>query len=737
MPSIVPCETRSSPASPVQSPPRKKFKFSLKLKSKKKGNLKSASTGDNEHESKEQKCRKAECVQNNKEDKETTANGPSVQDDTSTSLADETEMVTPPLPFAGLANLGNTCYVSAVLQVLRYCPEFLKSLANLDEISAQNGTLKGQGTILTDDDSTLDNEDVTFSRPNIIRSVHKLTSEMENAEEDYNKMGMEAEQVKNRSGCTTLAVRPREFVKEFSGLRPMFGEYQQHDAQEFLRAFLSLVEEDCVGLVKGDQKDSVKENTMPPNSSESKVRGGCKYPNSNEDDIVETVAEPTSMMSTADSTRSEADCPEEQSNPTLSCASKTVTPKSFPNDFNCPKCAASSDDTNLVKRLFEGTLLLQTCCLNCEGVRRRYEKFQDISVPVQNSKHENSSDNLEEVNAFSDSEDESEKDVNLSWAISKFASVERLNGENKYFCDSCATLTEAEISTYFERLPRVLTIHLKRFQTSYGQSLYSSSWVTKVTKSLHTPQQLSLKQWCSKTCSERSAVYNLFGVVMHSGMSSCSGHYLSYVNVDILNDQDVVSGVSPRKPSKCGCGADENGDENTVCPKTDEEAMEIESDCIKEDVKAVDQDESCSSPWGADITRYFKPLRKSKVSVQKSTVGNLSCKEDTATCEKSTCSADSSGDKTPLTPAKICGQEPTDLSMNRHSTAETATNGEHSDPKCLDTSNTDSPVSTSHAKWLKFDDAEVQEISGKDMNEILSPSSSCYSTPYLLFYFRS
>ena len=56
---------------------------------------------------------------------------------------------------------------------------------------------------------------------------------------------------------------------------------------------------------------------------------------------------------------------------------------------------------------------------------------------------------------------------------------------------------------------------------------------------------------------------------------------------------------------------------------------------------------------------------------------------------------------------------------------------------CEDTCNSkddDSNILTS--TWLKFDDAEVQEISAKDMDEILSPSTSCYSTPYLLFYYR-
>ena len=142
--------------------------------------------------------------------------------------------------------------------------------------------------------------------------------------------------------------------------------------------------------------------------------------------------------------------------------SYTNTPKS------APKIGAScSDNGNIVKHLFEGTLLLQTCCLNCEGIRQRYESFQDISVPVQNTTKTDTSEDTFGSN-LSDSEDDTEHDLNLSWAISKFASVERLSGDNKYFCDNCATLTEADISTYFEKLPQVLTIHLKRFQTSYG-----------------------------------------------------------------------------------------------------------------------------------------------------------------------------------------------------------------------------------------------------------------------------
>lgn len=37
----------------------------------------------------------------------------------------------------------------------------------------------------------------------------------------------------------------------------------------------------------------------------------------------------------------------------------------------------------MLKRLFQGQLVLQTRCLECECYTERREDFQDISVPVQ------------------------------------------------------------------------------------------------------------------------------------------------------------------------------------------------------------------------------------------------------------------------------------------------------------------------------------------------------------------
>lgn len=41
--------------------------------------------------------------------------------------------------------------------------------------------------------------------------------------------------------------------------------------------------------------------------------------------------------------------------------------------------------------------------------------------------------------------------------------VEKLFADNKYFCDECKTLTNAERSIHYDVIPNILTLHLKRF----------------------------------------------------------------------------------------------------------------------------------------------------------------------------------------------------------------------------------------------------------------------------------
>ena len=122
-------------------------------------------------------------------------------------------------------------------------------------------------------------------------------------------------------------------------------------------------------------------------------------------------------------------------------------------------------------KLFQGQLLHQTKCMTCEDAKKRFEDFQDISAPVQNETRTH-----DPRIAFAFSPTPKKKGYNknsLCWALSQFATVEHLTGDNKYFCENCLTHTEAEITTCFDKLPKIFTIHLKRFTANSLSGYFS------------------------------------------------------------------------------------------------------------------------------------------------------------------------------------------------------------------------------------------------------------------------
>lgn len=70
-----------------------------------------------------------------------------------------------------------------------------------------------------------------------------------------------------------------------------------------------------------------------------------------------------------------------------------------------------------------------------------------------------------------------------------------------------------------------------------GQSL---GYVTKLSGNLATPMHLRLCQWCSSDCEHRNQTYELFGVIMHNGCSTGSGHYLTYVRASAEAEKWIV-----------------------------------------------------------------------------------------------------------------------------------------------------------------------------------------------------
>ncbi|KAL1923768.1 uncharacterized protein VTP21DRAFT_8748 [Calcarisporiella thermophila] len=158
-----------------------------------------------------------------------------------------------------------------------------------------------------------------------------------------------------------------------------------------------------------------------------------------------------------------------------------------------------ADETGCARarQVFLGMATQYVDCLECKTTKQREEEFIDLSVPVREGN-------------------------SLSWSLDQWTATEKLSGENKYYCDSCQTKTEANRYLRITKLPPVLCFHLQRF----------ASPSDKLTSLMPTPEYLRLGRWCSHSVGTSSQdLYELFGVIVHVGQSVGHGHYIAYVKV--------------------------------------------------------------------------------------------------------------------------------------------------------------------------------------------------------------
>ncbi|CAH1273508.1 USP1 [Branchiostoma lanceolatum] len=207
--------------------------------------------------------------------------------------------------------------------------------------------------------------------------------------------------------------------------------------------------------------------------------------------------------------------------------------------------------SNIVEDLFEGQLQYQTTCLECETKSARTERFQDLSLPV---KMHAEPDQLQETTGDTSPEKEDDKAdaVSLSWSFETFMAAEKLDGENKYSCELCGVRSEAERKLYFAKLPKILTLHLKRFEYNLTGNM------KKIHAPILTPSHLKLDSFCVDSCKNKMNRYELYGMILHEGSSQDSGHYVAYLKAPLdypflkefcLNDDGESPSSPPDSPS--------------------------------------------------------------------------------------------------------------------------------------------------------------------------------------------
>ncbi|KAJ7902403.1 hypothetical protein B0H13DRAFT_2234002 [Mycena leptocephala] len=146
-------------------------------------------------------------------------------------------------------------------------------------------------------------------------------------------------------------------------------------------------------------------------------------------------------------------------------------------------------------------LTSETKCLTCENVSSRDESFLDLSIDI-------------------------EQNSSVTACLGQFSASEMLCQKNKFFCNVCCDLQEAEKRQHEDQeLPNVLALHLKRFKYQDDVQKY-----IKLAYRVTFPFELRL----SNTVDDIDDADRLFNLLeswytLDNGSGPHHGHYISII----------------------------------------------------------------------------------------------------------------------------------------------------------------------------------------------------------------
>ncbi|KAF9245644.1 hypothetical protein BU15DRAFT_40531 [Melanogaster broomeanus] len=189
---------------------------------------------------------------------------------------------------------------------------------------------------------------------------------------------------------------------------------------------------------------------------------------------------------------------------------------SHPPPMTASSSASStpSPGATFIHQIFEGILTSETRCLTCENVSSRDESFLDLSIDI-------------------------EQNSSVSACLRQFSASEMLCQKEKFFCDNCCDLQEAERRMKIKRMPNVLALHLKRFKYQEDVQKY-----IKLTYRVAFPFELRLFNTVDDIPNP-DRLYELFAIVVHIGGGPNHGHYVSIIKTMgtwlVFDDETVDS----------------------------------------------------------------------------------------------------------------------------------------------------------------------------------------------------
>ncbi|XP_035682520.1 ubiquitin carboxyl-terminal hydrolase 38-like [Branchiostoma floridae] len=426
----------------------------------------------------------------------------------------------------GLMNLGNTCYMNSILQALYMADEFRMKVLSY----VPNGA-KGVLAQLQDVFAFLSHTQRTAYSPSTF--LH--------------------------------TARP-----------PWFTPGSQQDCSEFLKYLLDRIDEEEKARKKAQALLSPQDQAHLP-SKMAKTEENCR----------DDAGTPPRKMKSVPGASSLSKCQEVPNcnrvavsgNPTVETTSLTAVK---PKHLLSPRPNAPT----IIEECFGGKMMSSFRCLNCGIVSIKEELFTDLSLAfpdkdfksqegtpvevtnenssceltpnqdssvvgvasnqVQSTPQNSTNDKLPVMrSAGTQTEDCAELEdspLTLENLLSYFLAPETLHGDNKYQCDRCDSLQDAERQIRISHAPSYLILTLMRFSFDIKTMRRK-----KIVRNVQVPSTVTLPV-CSidsgdsaqSAIQETSANYSLCAVVVHSGTSSESGHYYCYASHLPSNQHQVA-----------------------------------------------------------------------------------------------------------------------------------------------------------------------------------------------------
>ncbi|KFV15362.1 Ubiquitin carboxyl-terminal hydrolase 38, partial [Pterocles gutturalis] len=393
----------------------------------------------------------------------------------------------------GLINLGNTCYMNSVIQALFMATDFRRHVLSLN--------LNGCNSLM--------------------RKLQHLFAFLAHTQRE--------------------AYAPRIFFE--ASRPPWFTPRSQQDCSEYLRFLLDRLHEEertlkALSSAKTSESTMNEESQAQEGVRKAQVFAGALCKGNEERTLIEKMFG-GKLKTTICCLNCKSTSQKEEAFTDLSLA--FCPPASLENIG--PKCMERLEvkDSYMVQTHTSATTPASETPLNNLEVNSGCDTIMNEGTIKDFSTEPNSENTTHsELNKVQDNSDMSQRPVDINTPsvtdlLNYFLAPEILSGDNKYYCEKCASLQNAEKTMQIIEEPEYLILTLLRF--SYDPKCHIRRKILDDV-SLPLVLELPLRRATSPlavvsggadevTCPQL-VPYVLNSVVVHSGVSSESGHYYSY-----------------------------------------------------------------------------------------------------------------------------------------------------------------------------------------------------------------